>query len=58
MKEPTIIELKPEQTCIVLDANGELVEVYIPDVPDDNIVPDNIVRIMEILLKNETNKIS
>lgn len=55
MKEPTVIELKSKHTAIILNENGELTELYMPDVPGDSIVPDNIVRIMEILLKNETN---
>lgn len=45
-----MIELKPNQTAIVLNEHGHLVEFYMPKHKDDDVVPDNIVQIMRILL--------
>lgn len=50
MKEPTIIELQPNDTAFILDAEGNLKEFYMPESDGDAIVPHKIVQVMNILL--------
>lgn len=45
----TQIELKDDHYCFVLDSTGEFVEIYMPDNNPDAYVPDNVVRIVQMI---------
>ena len=44
--EKTKIELQPHQTALVLDNQGQLEEIYLPDLSDDEEVPQPIIDIL------------
>jgi hypothetical protein len=48
--EKTKIELEPRQTAIVLNDQGQVAEIYLPDLPDDEEVPQPIIDILNYLL--------
>ena len=48
--EKTKIELEPRQTAIVLNDQGQVDEIYLPDLPDDEEVPQPIIDILNYLL--------
>jgi hypothetical protein len=47
--EKTKIELEPHQTAIVIDDQGQVAEIYLPDRPDDEEVPQPIIDILNYL---------
>ena len=47
--EKTKIELEPRQTAIVLNDQGQVDEIYLPDLPDDEVVPQPIIDILNYL---------
>jgi hypothetical protein len=47
--EKTKIELEPRQTAIVLNDQGQVAEIYLPDLPDDEEVPQPIIDILNYL---------
>ena len=55
--EKTKIELEPRQTAIVLDDQGRVEEIYLPDRPDDEEVPQPIIDILNYLfVKRKQNE--
>ena len=52
-KKPTAISLQPNHYGLIINEHGELVEIYLPKVSDSDTVPDNIVKAMEIFVKDE-----
>ena len=55
--EKTKIELEPRQTAIVLDDQGRVEEIYLPDRPDDEEVPQPIIDILNYCI-NAANLMS
>ena len=55
--EKTKIELEPRQMAIVLNDQGQVDEIYLPDLPDDEEVPQPIIDILNYLfVKRKQNE--
>lgn len=47
---PTKIELLPGHTAIVFDETGHMIELYMPDYKDEDLVPETIVKVLNLIL--------
>ena len=46
----TKIELQPGHTAIVFDETGRMIELYMPDHEDEDSVPEQIVKVLNLIL--------
>lgn len=51
----TQIELKDDHYCFVLDPTGEFVEIYLPENDPEASVPDNVVKIVQMIADGKRN---
>ena len=48
--DTTPIELQPGHTAIVFDHQGHMIELYMPDYEDEDLVPEKIAQVLELIL--------
>jgi len=47
---PTKIKLLPGHTAIVFDETGRMIELYMPEHEDEDLVPEKIRQVLELIL--------
>ena len=50
LMDTTPIELQPGHTAIVFDHQGHMIELYMPDYEDEDLVPEKIRQVLELIL--------
>ena len=48
--DTTPIELQPGHTAIVFDHQGHMIELYMPEHEDEDLVPEKIRQVLELIL--------
>lgn len=48
--KPTTIDLQAGHTAIVFDEQGHMIELYMPDYEDEDLVPEKIAQVLELIL--------